>query len=65
MLTESRNPKTENIDALSTLEIVRLINEEDAQVAPAVARALPQIAQAVDAIVDSIRFGGRLFYVGA
>ncbi|NPV09715.1 MAG: N-acetylmuramic acid 6-phosphate etherase [Anaerolineae bacterium] len=65
MLTESRNPRTEHIDALPTLDVVRLINEEDARVAPAVAEALPQIARAVDVVVDCLRSGGRVFYVGA
>lgn len=50
---------------MTALEIVRLMNNEDRKVAAAVARKLPAIAQAVDAIVASIRNGGRLFYVGA
>lgn len=65
MLTEQRNPRSADIDRRSTLEILRIMNEEDATVALAVREALPAIAQAVDAIVDGIRAGGRLIYVGA
>jgi N-acetylmuramic acid 6-phosphate etherase len=64
-VTEERNPATESIDTLSSLEIVTLINEEDAQVAVAVQRELPQIARAVDLVVERLRRGGRLFYFGA
>jgi N-acetylmuramic acid 6-phosphate etherase len=63
--TESRNPLTEHIDELPTVEMLRLINEEDTKVAAAVAAELPNIAKAVDAIVDRFEQGGRLFYVGA
>lgn len=63
--TESDNPNSRHIDMLSTSEIVCLINAEDAKVATAIQEALPQIASAVDAIVDAINAGGRLFYVGA
>jgi N-acetylmuramic acid 6-phosphate etherase len=65
MLTESRNPSTTEIDGLATLEILRLMNAEDATVPGAVAQALPHIAQAVELIVERLRAGGRLFYVGA
>jgi N-acetylmuramic acid 6-phosphate etherase len=64
-ITEERNPATEGIDCLSSLEIVRLINEEDAKVALAVRRELPQIARAVDVVVERLQQGGRLFYFGA
>ena len=50
---------------MSSLEIVRLINDQDATVASAVRRALPQIARAVDVVANGIRQGGRLIYVGA
>src|SRR6202041_3368559 len=60
-----QNPGTRGLDTKSTLEIVRLLNGEDAQVAAAVKRELSNIARAVDAIVKSFRNGGRLFYVGA
>ncbi len=63
--TESQNPRTMAIDSLPTLEILQVINEEDQKVALAVHAVLPQIAQAVDAIVHAIENGGRLFYVGA
>lgn len=63
--TEDRNPKTANLDQLSTLELVTVMNEEDATVAQSVSNALPQIAQAVDAIVASLQQNGRLFYIGA
>jgi N-acetylmuramic acid 6-phosphate etherase len=63
--TEQRNPRTRGLDAKPTLEILRILNREDQQVAFAVRRELPQIARAVDAIVTSLRAGGRLFYVGA
>ncbi|MBI1257927.1 MAG: N-acetylmuramic acid 6-phosphate etherase [Chloroflexi bacterium] len=65
MLTESQNPQTTNIDQLSTLEMVQRINDEDAKVALAVRAALPQIAQAIDAIAERMERGGRLIYVGA
>ncbi len=63
--TEKRNRRSENIDRLSTLEIVNLINAEDTLVAPAVAKENKQIAAAVEIIVESFKKGGRLFYVGA
>lgn len=65
MLTEQQNPKTMSIDELSTLEMVTVINEEDAKVALAVQHALPAIADAVDLIAERLLAGGRLFYVGA
>ena len=63
--TEQRNPRSRGLDRKSTLEILRILNREDARVAPAVRRELPKIARAVDAIVKAFRSGGRLFYVGA
>lgn len=63
--TEQRLPASKNLDRMSSLAIVRLMNREDRKVAVAVGRALPQIARAVDAIVAALRSGGRLFYVGA
>lgn len=50
---------------MSSLQIVRLINDEDATVAATVRRALPQIARAIDVVADGLRQGGRLIYVGA
>jgi N-acetylmuramic acid 6-phosphate etherase len=63
--TETINPRTAAIDRLSTLEMVQAINAEDARVAAAVAADLPNVAQAIDAIVDRLRQGGRLIYIGA
>ncbi|HEX3143355.1 MAG TPA: N-acetylmuramic acid 6-phosphate etherase [Pyrinomonadaceae bacterium] len=63
-LTEQENPRTEKISSLSTADIVRLMNDEDARVPAAVREALPQVAQAVDGIVDRMQNGGRLFYIG-
>jgi N-acetylmuramic acid 6-phosphate etherase len=65
LLTEQRNPASANIDALPTEEVLRIINEEDQKVAPAVAAVIPQIARAVDGIAERLRGGGRLFYIGA
>jgi N-acetylmuramic acid 6-phosphate etherase len=63
--TEQRNPASKNLDRMTAREIVRLMNREDRKVAVAVKRELSAIARAVDAIVDAIRKGGRLIYVGA
>ncbi|HEX8691273.1 MAG TPA: N-acetylmuramic acid 6-phosphate etherase [Longimicrobium sp.] len=64
-LTEQRNPATTDIDRLSALEIVRVINEEDHRVAPAVASQLEQVARAVDMAEETFRAGGRMVYFGA
>lgn len=63
-VTEEANPKTKDIDRRSTIEIIQLISKEDKTVAEAVADVLDHIAQAVDLIVDRLRSGGRLIYVG-
>src|SRR5258707_4406840 len=63
--TEARNPASERIDSLSPLEIVRLMNAEDARVAEAVGREAGPIARAVEIIADRLRSGGRLVYIGA
>ncbi len=63
-ITEQENPRTAEIDKLPTLEAVRLINDEDQLVAAAVEQVLPEIAEAVDKIVERLKNGGRLFYVG-
>ena len=65
LLTEARNPASEHLDRLSTLEMLTLINAEDATVAAAVHAELPAIAKAVDAIAERFTRGGRLFYIGA
>jgi N-acetylmuramic acid 6-phosphate etherase len=63
--TEQRNPRSRGLDRKPTLEILRVLNGEDAHVARAVGRELPKIGKAVDAIASSFRDGGRLIYVGA
>jgi len=65
LLTEQRNPNSMDIDSKSTLEILRIINEEDKKVPYAVEREIPYIAQAVEFVVDSFKKGGRLLYFGA
>src|SRR6266704_2814448 len=64
-LTEQRNPRTERIDVASTLEIVDLLNAEDATVAGAVRAVGAELARAIDLVVDAFGRGGRLIYVGA
>lgn len=64
-LTESRNPDSAEIDALPTLELVRLMNREDARVPAAIAPELPNVAAAIDGIAARMRKGGRLIYIGA
>ncbi|HXM98861.1 MAG TPA: N-acetylmuramic acid 6-phosphate etherase [Candidatus Dormibacteraeota bacterium] len=64
-LTEQRNAASRNLDRMSSLEIITLMNREDRKVAVAVKRELPAIARAVDAVVAQVRRGGRLIYVGA
>ncbi len=63
--TEQRNRASAHLDQETTLDLVRIINREDAKVAGAVRKALPQIAKAVDVIAERLRRGGRLIYVGA
>ncbi|TDQ43915.1 N-acetylmuramic acid 6-phosphate etherase [Actinorugispora endophytica] len=63
--TERRNSGTHDIDLLPTLDMLRLINSEDATVPRAVAAALPEIAKAVDLGVAALRGGGRVHYFGA
>lgn len=65
LTTESRNQNTLDIDKVSTIEMVKKINNEDKKVAEAVEKELPQIAEAIDGIVDRIHKGGRLIYMGA
>jgi N-acetylmuramic acid 6-phosphate etherase len=65
LLTELVNPASDGIDALPTGRILEIINAADRQVADAVARELPAIGRAVDAIVAAIQRGGRLMYIGA
>jgi N-acetylmuramic acid 6-phosphate etherase len=63
--TEERLAASVDIDRLSTLEVLRLINDEDAKVAPAVAAALPNLALLVDEAVKRVRDGGHIHYFGA
>ncbi|MCJ7924491.1 N-acetylmuramic acid 6-phosphate etherase [Pantoea sp. SM3640] len=65
MITEGRNPASQNIDELSTEAMLRVINDEDKKVALAVEAIVPQIADAVDAICAAFQAGGRLIYCGA
>jgi N-acetylmuramic acid 6-phosphate etherase len=65
LISEERNPNTMNIDVLGTAEILRAINREDRSVPDAVEKVIPDIARAVDRIVDAFGKGGRLIYVGA
>jgi N-acetylmuramic acid 6-phosphate etherase len=64
LASEKSNPRSADLDRKSALEIARIVNTEDARVAPAVKRALPQIAKAIDLIANAISHGGRLIYVG-
>src|ERR1700746_485067 len=63
--TEARNPASTNLDELTSLEVVRLMNAEDAKVIPAVASQAEPISRAIDVIAARLRTGGRLIYVGA
>ncbi|MCX7736586.1 MAG: N-acetylmuramic acid 6-phosphate etherase [Candidatus Kapabacteria bacterium] len=63
--TEKRNPKSENIDKSSTIDILKVINNEDKLVPEAVSKVIPKIAEAVDILVEAFKKGGRLFYFGA
>jgi len=65
LATEASNAESGHLDSLSALEIARVINKQDAKVAYAVRRVLPKIAEAIEAVVQSIERGGRLIYVGA
>ena len=65
LTTESRNPASETLDQLSAIEIVQLMNAEDAQVSVAVGKEAEVIARAVEIIADRLRDGGRLIYIGA
>src|SRR5947199_2987640 len=64
-LTEQRNSRTARIDVAATLEIVDLINTEDATVAAAVRAVRAESARAIDLVVEAFKQGGRLVYVGA
>ena len=63
--TEQRNPKSQNLDRLSAIEICSIINDEDKTVAETVQRQMDHIARAAELAAETIRAGGRLFYIGA
>ena len=65
LLTEQRNPASQHIDEVSTLEMLTIINQEDGLIVPAIERELPCIARAVDLVAERLAQGGRLFYLGA
>src|SRR5215469_16641547 len=65
LLTEQLNPDSGDIDRRSTIEVLQIINREDHKVSNAVESEIAQIAQAVDRIANTVRDGGRLFYIGA
>lgn len=65
LTTESQNEASQGFDTKSALEIARIINHEDAKIAAAVKKALPEIAQVIDQVARSLRDGGRLIYIGA
>ncbi|WP_224703808.1 N-acetylmuramic acid 6-phosphate etherase [Devosia aquimaris] len=65
LVSEARNPQTLQIDLMSTTQILSAMNTEDARVAEAVRKVLPETAKAVDCIVDAFKSGGRLIYMGA
>lgn len=65
LITERRNPASNNIDTLSTLEMLTVINNEDRRVPEAITPYLPQIAQLVDRVAQAFAEGGRLIYIGA
>ncbi len=65
LLTEQQNPESTGIDQADTEQILRIINREDARIAAAVGHEIPAITRAVDAIVERLRAGGRLLYIGA
>lgn len=65
LVTEAQNPASQAIDSLPTLQLLKVMNEADGEIAAAVQRELPHIAEAVDQTVVRLESGGRLFYIGA
>ena len=65
LMTEKRNPKTQNLDQMSPSEFLRIMNEEDGKVAEAIKETLPDVEEAVKIIVRNLKNGGRLIYMGA
>ena len=65
LLTEQTNPESRNLDQLSMVRLLEIMNAADAQVAAAVAQEIPRIAAAAEAITAALELGGSLFYIGA
>jgi N-acetylmuramic acid 6-phosphate etherase len=65
LTTESVNPDTKNIDHMTPTEILTIMNQEDKKITEAIARVIPEITKVVDAVVDTIKKGGHVFFVGA
>lgn len=65
LVTEMRNPHTMNLDQMSPLEFVQVMNQEDAKVIAAIEEVLPQVAQAIEWVAKAFEAGGRLIYMGA
>jgi len=65
LITESQNEASQGFDTKSALDIARIINHDDAKIAAAVKRAIPEIAQVIDQVARGLRDGGRLIYIGA
>ena len=63
--TEKRNSRSFSIDSMSTIDVLKTINEEDSIIAGAVKAAIPEIDKTVKYTINSIKNGGRVFYVGA
>ncbi|HWQ29914.1 MAG TPA: N-acetylmuramic acid 6-phosphate etherase [Negativicutes bacterium] len=63
--TESRNPRTLNLDTMSTMELLRIMNEEDRKVVETIEEALPQIEKCIKLVIQALDNGGRLIYMGA
>src|SRR5579883_3456008 len=64
LLTEQPHPGASRLDQLATEDLIRLMNEADAEIAAAVAKQIPRIARAVDAVAEVLENGGSLFYIG-
>jgi N-acetylmuramic acid 6-phosphate etherase len=65
LVTEAQNSTSADVDALDTVDMLRVINAADEEIPGAVAREIPNIARAVDVIAERLQTGGRLFYLGA
>lgn len=63
--TESRNPRTLNLDTMSTMELLRIMNEEDQKVIDTIKEALPQIERSIQLVISALNKKGRLIYMGA